>query len=53
MMHALQHHKFAGRVAVTAETIQHRDSLQKSGAHLVLLPYRDAASRAADALGEN
>ena len=52
LLHALKHHKFAGRIALTAETIQHRDSLEKAGAHLVLLPYRDAASRAADALGE-
>jgi Trk K+ transport system NAD-binding subunit len=52
LLHALHHHGFAGRIAVTSETIQHRDSLQQAGAHLVLLPYRDAASRAADALGE-
>jgi Kef-type K+ transport system membrane component KefB len=52
LLHALKSHKFAGRVALTAETIQHRDSLEKAGAHLVLLPYRDAASRAADTLGE-
>jgi hypothetical protein len=52
LLHALKNHKFAGRVALTAETIQHRDSLEKAGAHLVLLPYRDAASRAADTLGE-
>lgn len=52
LLHALKRHRFAGRIAVTAETIQHRDSLEKAGAHLVLLPYRDASSRAADALGE-
>lgn len=52
LLHALKHHKFAGRIALTAETIQHRDALEKAGAHLVLLPYRDAASRAADTLGE-
>ena len=50
LLHALRHHRFGGRIALTAETIQHRDALEKAGAHLVLLPYRDAAARAADAL---
>ena len=50
LLHALEHNKFAGRTALTAETMQHRDFLLTAGADIVLLPFRDAAAEAADLL---
>ena len=50
LLHALEHNKFAGRTALTADTIQHRDFLLNAGADIVLLPFRDAAADAADML---
>ena len=50
LLHALKHNEFSGHTALTAETIQHRDFLLDAGADIVLLPYRDAASEAADSL---
>lgn len=50
LLHALEHNGYAGRTALTAETIQHREFLLDAGADIVLLPYRDAAAEAADML---
>jgi Trk K+ transport system NAD-binding subunit len=50
LLHALEHYGFAGRTALTADTMQHRDFLLKAGADVVLLPFRDAAAEAADLL---
>jgi len=50
LLHALQHNKFAGRTALTAETMQHREYLLGAGADVVLLPFRDAAAEAVDTL---
>jgi len=47
LLHALEHNKFAGRIALTAETIRHREFLLDAGADVVLLPFHDAASEAA------
>jgi len=51
LLHALEHNGFAGRTALTADTMQHRDFLLGAGADVVLLPFRDAAAEAADMLG--
>jgi Kef-type K+ transport system membrane component KefB len=53
LLHALQHNKFAGRTALTADTVQHREFLLAAGADVVLLPFRDAAAEAADMLVSN
>ena len=53
LLDALQQHGFAGRTALTADTIQHRESLLGAGADVVLLPFRDAATEAADMLASN
>lgn len=53
LLHALQHHGYFGRTAVTAETMLHRDSLLTDGANVVLLPFRDAAAEAADKLSSH
>jgi len=50
LLHALEHYKFAGRTAFTAETMQRSDFLLTAGADIVLLPFRDAAAEAADLL---
>ncbi len=50
LLHALQHNKFAGKTALTAETMQHREFFLTAGADIVLLPFRDAAAEAADLL---
>ncbi len=50
LLHALRHNEFAGSIAITAETIQHRQFLLDAGADVVLLPFRDAAAEAADIL---
>lgn len=53
LVHALWHHGFNGQMALTAETRQHRDALLSEGAHVVLLPFRDAAAEAADRLARH
>lgn len=50
LLHALEHNKFVGRTALTADTMQHREFLLSAGADIVLLPFRDAAADAADIL---
>lgn len=52
LLHALRQHGFNGRVAVTAEIDEHGAVLESAGASLVLLPFRDAASKGADFLNE-
>lgn len=53
LLDALQQHGFAGRTALTADTIQHREFLRGAGADVVLLPFRDAATEAAEMLASN
>ena len=53
LLHALQQNEFAGRIALTADTMQHRENLLAAGADLVLLPFRDAAAEAADMLASH
>ena len=53
LLHALQHNEFAGRIALTADTIQHREFLLAAGADMVLLPFRDAAAEAVDMLASH
>jgi len=50
LLHALEHNRFAGRTALTADTMQHREFLLAAGADVVLLPFRDAATEAASML---
>ncbi len=50
LMDALRGQHFTGRVALTAHTEQEAAWLRQRGAALVLLPFRDAAERAAELL---
>jgi Kef-type K+ transport system membrane component KefB len=45
---ALRGERFGGRIAVTAHARSERDDLLRRGADLVLLPFHDAAERAAE-----
>jgi Kef-type K+ transport system membrane component KefB len=47
LLDALRQRGFAGRVAVPAQTPREARTLKEKGAHLILLPFRDAAQRAA------
>jgi len=53
LLHALEHKGFAGRIALTAESMQHREFFMTAGADVVLLPFRDDAAEAADVLGSH
>ena len=53
LLHTLNEHKFQGRIALTAHSVNDRKILMKVGADLVLLPFRDAAREAADLLKES
>ena len=53
LLHTLNEHKFQGRIALTAHSVNDREILMKVGADLVLLPFRDAAREAADLLKES
>jgi Kef-type K+ transport system membrane component KefB len=48
LIQALRFHKFGGRIAVAAPRGGDVDRLCEAGADLVLLPFQDAADRAAD-----
>jgi len=50
LLHALEHNGFPGGIALTSDTVQHREYLLAAGADVVLLPFRDAAAEAADIL---
>lgn len=50
LLHALEQNGFAGRTALTADTMQHREFLLAAGADIVLLPFRDAAAEAVSML---
>lgn len=52
LLHALRHHHFQGRVALTSHNARDAALLREAGADLVLLPFRDAAIEAARLLGE-
>ena len=52
LLHALHHHAYRGRIALTAHSKKHKDYLLHAGADVVLLPFRDAAKEAADMLVE-
>ena len=53
LLHTLKEHKFQGRIALTAHSVNDREMLMKVGADLVLLPFRDAAREAVDLLKES
>jgi Kef-type K+ transport system membrane component KefB len=50
LLDALEARHFKGRTAVAAHSGAQADMLRKRGAHLVLLPFQDAADRAAELL---
>ncbi len=50
LLGTLRAHGFAGKVAVTADTMKDADLLRSRGADLVLMPFRDAADQAVDLL---
>ncbi len=52
LLNALKHNNFSGRVALTSHTLRDMKILQKAGADVVLLPFRDAASEAARTIAE-
>ncbi|MFW6092712.1 MAG: cation:proton antiporter [Pseudomonadota bacterium] len=47
ILHTLHDLGFSGRIAVAAHTDESAEALREAGAHLVLMPYRDAATQAA------
>ena len=51
LLHALRHHDFQGRVALTSHNPREEELLRAAGADLVLFPFRDAAIEAARLLG--
>ncbi len=53
LVHALKDAEYSGGIALTAESIQHRETLLDVGADVVLLPFRDAAAEAADVLASS
>jgi Kef-type K+ transport system membrane component KefB len=53
LIEALRSRQFRGRVAVTAHAEAEVDGLRARGADLVLLPFQDAAERAAELLAAN
>lgn len=50
LLGALRSHDFAGKVAVTADSVKDAENLRERGVDLVLMPFRDAADQAADLL---
>jgi Kef-type K+ transport system membrane component KefB len=50
LLHSLRHQGYQGRVALSASDPQTGRSLEAEGAHLVFIPYSDAAKEAADRL---
>ncbi len=50
LLRGLRHHDYAGQVAVTAHTRHEAELLKEAGAHMVLLPFADAAKEAVDRL---
>jgi Kef-type K+ transport system membrane component KefB len=50
LLHALREHDYRGKVAVTAHTPSAVSALKRAGAHLVLLPFHDAAASAVNAV---
>ena len=52
LLHNLEHHGFEGKVVLTCHTQRDEEILLRSGADMVLLPFRDAAKEAARRLTE-
>jgi Kef-type K+ transport system membrane component KefB len=52
LLHGLDHHGYPCNVAVTADQDSIAERLREEGAHLVLMPYPDAAKEAADVLDQ-
>ncbi len=52
LLHHLQEHNYSGKVALTSHTQQDSYPLEKAGADLVLMPFRDAAVEAARVLND-
>jgi Kef-type K+ transport system membrane component KefB len=53
LLRALRHHGYEGRVAVTSHHESETERLKEAGADLVLRPYDDAATRAAQIITES
>jgi Kef-type K+ transport system membrane component KefB len=53
LLHALEHHGYRGRVAVTADTRQQGAELEEAGADHVLLPFTYAAGHVTSLLGRS
>jgi Kef-type K+ transport system membrane component KefB len=51
LLHALHHHGYRGRIAVTAQSDRDAEALGRDGADLVLRPFVDAAAQVARRLG--
>jgi Kef-type K+ transport system membrane component KefB len=47
LLHALHHHRYPGRIAVTAQSARDAEALERDGADLVLRPFVDAAAQVA------
>lgn len=50
LLHGLQQHSYQGKVAISASTSNDAKWLRERGAHLILIPYADAAREAAERL---
>jgi len=50
LLSTLRSHEFAGKIAVTAHTVNEAELLRDKGADLVLMPFRDAADQAVELL---
>ncbi len=52
LIDALKQQKYNGKIAVSTQKIDERDTLKSKGADVVFLPFYDAAKRAAERLAE-
>ena len=52
LLHALKGHNFPGRVVLTSHNHRETEILERAGADLVLLPFRDAAKEAARTIAQ-
>jgi len=52
LINALKREKFTGKIAVSTQQTHEKEALKTKGAHLVFLPFHDAADRAVERMRE-
>lgn len=52
LIDALKREKFNGKIAVSTQRVHEKEALENKGAHLVFLPFHDAADRAVERMRE-